>query len=102
MRINDDAGSDTVGVTKHDIGGLARDARQSEKVFKRVGHAALILFVDETASALNGFRFIAKETRGVNIAFKLSRRDFEVIFAAAIFSEQISGHQIDALVSALR
>src|SRR5437867_2108512 len=101
MRIHDDAGSDAEGIAEHDIRRLARHARQAEQLIKCRWHAAFESLADEAASALNRFGLVAEKAGGVNVALHFRARRFDIVFAAAIFSEQIRSHQVDALIGTL-
>lgn len=102
VRVYDDAGGDAEGVAENDVGSFARDTGQQQQVFNIFRHASLILFTDETARALNGLRLVVIKTRRAYVLLKLCLRYAVIIFRAAIFPEEISGHDVDALIRTLR
>ncbi len=102
MRVHDDAGGDAERVTQHDVRRLSRDAGKLKQFFHRLRHASAVPLADHLARALNRLRLVSEEACRVYVALKLGGGRGRVVLPRTVFSEEVCGDEVDALVRALR
>lgn len=91
----------TKAIAQNDIGGLSADTVKGEQLVHRLRDDAAESFENGRTGFLDAFGFVAVKAGRADVVFKLFLRDFEPVFGAAVFFEQVLGDDVDAGVSAL-
>jgi len=90
------------GYSENDVRRFASDSRQLQKFFHCLGDFAFVLFYEEPARALNTFRLVAEEARGVDHGFQLTRVCFREVLCCPVTRKERGSDGVHHFVGALR
>ena len=87
---------------RHDVRGLARDARKADEVLEPPRNLAVELLDERLHRAADRLRLLPEEARRVDVALELLDRDGEVVLGPAVLLEERRRDLVDVHVGRLR
>ena len=101
MCIHNHSGRHLERRAQHDVGGLARRARNGQQLVHRLGHLAAEVRENLARRADQRFRFVVEEARGSDILRQLRLVRAGQVSHGRVFLEKPGRHLVDALIGAL-
>jgi hypothetical protein len=90
------------GIAKHNVGRLAAHTWETNQLFHRRWHLAIVLDDERRAAFLDTPGFLSVEASGLNDMREFIRSGLHIVDSRAVFVEQGRSDAVDALIGALR
>ena len=102
VRIDDDAGRQSIGGPQDHVGRLAPDAGQLDQCLQIARHLPVVLRDQLGTAGPDVLRLVAKESGALDRLFQTRQRQFRQVVRRRITAKQLRRHLVHSLVGALR